>query len=106
MAPGGGTGQGFNVDPAAIQESLKHLYKLQGDVIRDERVVQNLINVDPPGDSPATQQFHTLAKESMKSLIQQHKQYRGLVEKTIAQLEATLKQYHQTDQQATDSFKK
>jgi hypothetical protein len=106
MAPGGGTGQGFNVDPAAIQESLKHLYKLQADILRDSLLVQNLINIEPPGDSPATQQFHTLAKESMKSLIQQHNDYQALVEKTIAQLEATLKQYHQTDQQATDSFKK
>jgi hypothetical protein len=106
MAPGGGTGQGFNVDPAAIQESLKHLRMLRQDISTDSQVVQNLINIDPPGDSPATQGFHRVAKESMKSLIQQHNDYQALVEKTIAQLEATLKQYHQVDQQATDSFKK
>jgi hypothetical protein len=106
MAPGGGTGQGFNVDPAAIQESLKHLRMLRQDISTDTNVVQNLIHIDSPGDSPATQGFHSAAKESMKSLIQQHDSYRALVDNTIAQLEATLKQYHQTDQQATDSFKK
>jgi hypothetical protein len=101
----GGSVQGFNVDPAAIRESLKHLYALQSDMQRDANIVQRLTHIQRPGDSPVTQDFHNRAVSSMTALQQQFADYQTLVGNQIAQLEAALKQYQQVDQQVSDGFK-
>jgi hypothetical protein len=104
MGQGGGSGQGFNVDPAAIRESLKHLYLLRQDMQKDSSLVEDLANVERPGDSPETQKFHQAAVGSMTALQQQFHDYQTLVGNTIAQLEATLTQYQQVDQQVSGGF--
>jgi len=90
-------GGGFHFDPDKVQTAINELNAILDGMPTDLQKAQRLIHVDRPGPDRVTGGFHSAMQKSHEEHLKALQEFRAKVTNQIANLQAAMKQYHETE---------
>lgn len=99
-------GGGYHFDPDKVQYAINELNALRDKLDKEARPrAQRLLGLKQPGPDRATTAFHQAMQSSHQRHYDDLRAYRQQVQNQIDNLEAAMRQYHETETSNRQAFR-